>query len=89
MCCVFLSIIVPSTSGPASAIKAAALYNLRLRQLQLFLQSLPEEQRPQSIPELKALIQRSGGQLGSMVQYNNNDYVINNSLYHRPPLSPQ
>ena len=56
-----------SPSGPASALKAAALYNLRLRQLQLFLQSLPEEQRPHSIPELKALLQRSGGHLSALV----------------------
>ena len=57
------------SSGPASALKAAAtsLYNLRLKQLQLFLQSLPEEERPRSIPELKALLQSSGGQLSALV----------------------
>ena len=55
------------TSGSASALKAAALYNLRLRQLQLYLQSLPEEQRPHSIPELKALLQRSGSTLSTLV----------------------
>ena len=58
---------VSAPSGSASALKAAALYNLRLRQLQLFLQSLPEDQRPHSIPELKALLQKSGGPLGALV----------------------
>ncbi|CAI7995462.1 BRD4-interacting chromatin-remodeling complex-associated protein [Geodia barretti] len=57
---------VSAPSGSASALKAAALYNLRLRQLQLFLQSLPEDQRPHSIPELKALLQKSGGPLGAL-----------------------
>ena len=66
-----------ASSGPANAIKAAALYNLRLKQLQLFLQSLPEEQRPHSIPELKALLQRGGGPLGVLV-----------SLSLSAPLSP-